>query len=370
MNIESSEFMEIITNIANGIIIDKSRRREGISKSRAVLDAYSEFSFNAREIAPTWYAKGAPRAISQNRRRLAARQRTQRSVLKRFFKAFAHWEISLASSELINRSMSEIFWRRTSDPDGPERSSKLLGVADEFGGPALRLLLLTGMHARMITVSEEIILLLRNGFSDGAYGRMRTLYELVIKIFFLCNNEPQAGGFDLAERFYVAARIGVDASELDEVDENILEKARAQWGDNFFKGENNWAAPGIGIPQKSRITFRDIENAVESSHLRQLYLECNSAVHAGADQIIKAFTPRRIIYQTRGRLDSAATACVGTACTGFLLMGTMEIMKRISVDTHHWDLPLEATAFLFNINVSVEEFNQTSHKLGNIPLLP
>ncbi|MEW9549684.1 DUF5677 domain-containing protein [Nonomuraea sp. NPDC050783] len=370
MNIESSEFMDIITGVANRIIADKNKSHEVISKGDAVLDAYSEFSFNARTLAPTWYAKGARRAIIQRRRRSAARQRTQQSVLKRFHKAFTHWELSLASSELISSSLSKTFWRRTFDPHGPERSSKLFGIAEEFGGPALRLLLLTGMQARMITLSEEIILLLRNGLSDGAYGRMRTLYELVVKTFFLCNNERQDGGFELTERFYVAARAGVDASELDELDTNILAQARAQWGDHFFKGENNWAAPGRGIPQKTRITFRDIEEAVESSHLRELYVACNSAVHAGSDQIIRAFVPRRIIYQTRGHLDPAATACIGLACTGFLLMGTMEILKRISVDTHTWDLPLEATAFLFDINVSIGEFTQASLKAGNIPLTP
>ncbi|MGI5485649.1 DUF5677 domain-containing protein [Microtetraspora malaysiensis] len=371
MSAEISEFLRVLTDIANQRIENKLRAEDEIDRGELILDAWFEYLRDPKSFAPARYARSTRQARRQNQKRAEARLHTQKSILKRFYGAFHSWELALASSELINHQLAKTFWARMADPRGPERTSSLLGISEEFGGPALRLLLLTGMQARMITISEEVLLLLRNGFHDGAYGRMRTLYELVIKAFFICNNEPTPGSFELAERYYVTGRMETGVTTLDAVDNDILREARLRWGEDFFRGENNWAAPGIGIPQRRRITFRDIEEAVEASFLRELYIECNAAVHAGARKIIEEFNPRlRNSYPTRGRLNKAANACIGLACAGFLKMGTMEILKRVAIDTEQYDLLLEATAFIEQIDDSIELFNQISREVGNIPLLP
>lgn len=54
----------------------------------------------------------------------------------------------------------------------------------------------TKLHARSCQITAEIILLLKNGFADGAHARWRTLHEIAVIAYFVAKH-----GNDLAERY-------------------------------------------------------------------------------------------------------------------------------------------------------------------------
>lgn len=77
--------------------------------------------------------------------------------------------------------------------DNLYESSESLGPeADNITFKALERL-----HARSCQVMAEIILLLRNGFADGAHARWRTLHELTIIALFISNH-----GDAVSERYF------------------------------------------------------------------------------------------------------------------------------------------------------------------------
>jgi hypothetical protein len=61
---------------------------------------------------------------------------------------------------------------------------------------------LTKLHARSCQITAEIMLLLSNGFADGAHARWRTLHEIAVSTYFIAKH-----GNDLAERYLCHAAV-------------------------------------------------------------------------------------------------------------------------------------------------------------------
>ena len=66
--------------------------------------------------------------------------------------------------------------------------------------------------------------------------------------------------------------------------------------------------------KKPRVAFRDLEDALKMDDLRHMYLECNTAVHAGANRIITRTDFRRAHpFATDAEVDLHSTGRIGQA---------------------------------------------------------
>jgi hypothetical protein len=161
-------------------------------------------------------------------------------------------------------------------------------------GSALRQVLLR-LHARAMTVTDEVLSLLSAGLASGALARWRTLHELAVTAAFVGEHgEPTAERY-LAHRAVTRYRHGLEYQRqlensgeppLSEADLEANKRARdtvvAQFGP-AFKHEYGWAADALG---KDRPTFREIEDAARHGHLRPYYQYASGRVHAGAHGLL------------------------------------------------------------------------------------
>jgi hypothetical protein len=149
---------------------------------------------------------------------------------------------------------------------------------------------LTRLHGRSVQVSQEIFILLKSGYADGAMARWRTLHEIaVVSCFISEKGEECAKGYldhQHIENYHSAKSHQEHAERLgferisDEEFGIILENSEEmikQYG-KIFKNEYGWAQPYIkskGIPY-----FIDIEKAVDLYFLRPFYQFACHNIHA------------------------------------------------------------------------------------------
>jgi len=148
---------------------------------------------------------------------------------------------------------------------------------------------LVRIHAKASTVAKEILLLLLNGFSDGAHARWRTLHELAVTAAFLSQYGNSAArqyiDHHAVEMFKAAreynrhySKFGAEEISPEEIAElecryNELIK---EYGSDF-RHDYGWASICLN---KNKPTFRDIEAAVEMDYSRLEYKEASANVHA------------------------------------------------------------------------------------------
>lgn len=151
--------------------------------------------------------------------------------------------------------------------------------------------LLVRLHARACQVTAEIIVLLENGFADGAMARWRTLYEISVVARVVAD-----GGEEVAVRYIDHAVIetksemetyagccdvlGYEPVSARERKRIIREHQEAtnKYG-SAFGTQYGWAAKHLGI---KRPTFKDLEQAAAKSHMRSHYKFACQNVHAGS----------------------------------------------------------------------------------------
>lgn len=149
---------------------------------------------------------------------------------------------------------------------------------------------MTHLHARGCQVFREVVLLLRNGYADGANARWRTLHELAVTALFI-----QQHGDDTAKRFLEHAqvenhkaaleyakwqqRLGVEPLDQEMIREFETERDRllAQYG-NVFDTPHGWAAGALN--RNDRFSIEALEVAIDLSHLRPYYRQASYGVHA------------------------------------------------------------------------------------------
>ena len=144
---------------------------------------------------------------------------------------------------------------------------------------------LRSIHARALLTSRECLLLLKNGYSDGAFSRWRTLYELsVIGALLFKKNDN-----DICQRYLDYFHIQAYKEEqlnrekghpshtedsfviLKENYDYVIEK----YGKEYAKGEYGWANKMLN----KNATFRDIEEAADMRNLRGYYKSSSMFVH-------------------------------------------------------------------------------------------
>lgn len=149
--------------------------------------------------------------------------------------------------------------------------------------------LLVRIHAKGVQVAQEILVLLKNGFADGAEARWRTLHELTVVSMFISEH-----GNKVAEQFinhesierYKGAKqhneyhVRLGAEEVSLEDMEYLEKEYSslieKYGKNY-KHDYGWASE---VLNKTSPTFRDIEASIELDHYRPYYKSASANIHA------------------------------------------------------------------------------------------
>jgi hypothetical protein len=148
------------------------------------------------------------------------------------------------------------------------------------------------LHARSLRVANEMLVLLREGYPDGALSRWRTLHELAVIATFLSANDKEVSERFLAHRGIVSykalrqheqyvPRSGMAPLAPGELDaaKQIRDALVQHYGKEF--GEDmGWAYPAI---QKARgINLLDLEEVTGLDHWRPRFKWASDDIHAGA----------------------------------------------------------------------------------------
>ncbi len=146
------------------------------------------------------------------------------------------------------------------------------------------------LHARSIQITEEVLVLMKNGYADGAIARWRTLYEISVIALFISKY-----GNDIAKRYKEYSNVEtykemktfieknpengfkkVPKKEVQRQEKNI-DDLKTKYGNDFI---NNYGWTNSVLVKGNR-TFEGIEIEVEKDHLRPFYKWACNAVHAG-----------------------------------------------------------------------------------------
>lgn len=154
------------------------------------------------------------------------------------------------------------------------------------------------LQGRSCLISNEILALLRAGFTDCAYARCRTLYETMVISSFLSDNGNETAKRYLdysivndlkeAEVFNKHAEIlgeeKINNTELLELS-NEVERLKEEYGDSFANGSGyNWAYKLLKS-EKDKITFTRLEDNIDLEHMRPFYKSASNNIHTGSSSL-------------------------------------------------------------------------------------
>lgn len=158
---------------------------------------------------------------------------------------------------------------------------------------------LSRLQCRACLLSNEILVLLRAGFPDGAYARCRTLYETMIISCFINEN-----GNETAKR-YLDYSIVNDLKKINnfnkynEIVENNLtnekeiielkkevSQLKTQYGETFTKGDYNWALNIIKLTKnQNQIKFWQIEAQMDFKNMKQFHKLASDSIHTSSSSL-------------------------------------------------------------------------------------
>ncbi len=204
----------------------------------------------------------------------------QRNIMKNFEDSlYKRWKVPLDLLECLIHITSESAEKhRTKFGKMPDAKSNL-----KFGA-------LLQIHARALQISNEIMVLLRSGYADGANSRWRSLHELAVISFFLGQNSNDVSKryleHEIVRKFKEAKDYNANCRKLgyppiSRKEFNLLrrEKERlcTKYVDDFEK-DYGWIPSSL----LRRRDFRALEDNVKLGKLHPYYnLACDS-VHGGS----------------------------------------------------------------------------------------
>jgi hypothetical protein len=174
------------------------------------------------------------------------------------------------------------------------------------------------LHVRACQVASEVIVLLENGYADGAMARWRTLHEIAIVAAIIVKFGP-----DIAERYvYFQIVESYKALEAYEKSHKALgfkpptkrqaaktRKDYANVSERFgkqFTKENGWAAHHLKVGAKERLTFERLEQEAGDAMMRSPYKMASYNVHA---------SPKGVYFKL-GSLKNSPTLLAGASNAG------------------------------------------------------
>lgn len=148
---------------------------------------------------------------------------------------------------------------------------------------------LKAIHARAIQISKECLLLLKNGYADGALARWRTIHELNVISRFLSQyyNEELIEMYldhgiveeykeELSYRKNPRTKQRYTDKAFNDMQRQFIE-LKKKYGVPFTKS-NGWA---YKVLKKENIYFSDIEVATDFIHMKSYYNTACSTIHSG-----------------------------------------------------------------------------------------
>lgn len=176
-----------------------------------------------------------------------------------------------------------------------EAGQGYLERTDKYSNDSIGQHVLLRIHAKANQIAKEILVLLRNGFADGAEARWRSLHELAVISNFIAEYGDESARkyilHDAIERYEVAkqhnqfhARNGEEKISSDEMRklENEYNELLTEFG-RSYRHEYGWAAKELG---SKRPTFRDLEAVVELEHYRASYKLASANIHGNSTGVL------------------------------------------------------------------------------------
>ena len=177
---------------------------------------------------------------------------------------------------------------RISLESGEEQINKLRKTTDNTNNFKQEALI--KIHARALQISNEILVLLKSGYADGANARWRSLHELAVISFFLLHHDNDVSKRYLEHRIiktfkeaegYRAyyKKLGYPPIEIKKFNKIKKEKEKiCKKYDDRFQDDYGWVPSSL---LKDR-HFRALEKLVKLDKLRPFYNFSSNSVHGGA----------------------------------------------------------------------------------------
>ena len=144
------------------------------------------------------------------------------------------------------------------------------------------------LHGKGVMTAREVLVLLRSGYSSGAFARWRTLHEVWVVFLVLADGERELS------RRYLVHDVVESLKGQEEYEENweVLghqppdwtaaerDEARAELAEEFgrtFLKDYGWAAP---LFNNKRPTFKELQERVEMDPWRHYYRLASHGTHA------------------------------------------------------------------------------------------
>ncbi|MEI2273074.1 DUF5677 domain-containing protein [Sphingobacterium sp. ML3W] len=153
---------------------------------------------------------------------------------------------------------------------------------------------LIAIHVRACQVANEILVLIKNGYADGAHARWRTLHELSVTFLYLYDSDYDVihmyNDYEIIEKYkkskeYKACEDILDLEKLEDEEWMELSIQRdeviVKYGKDFCESYG-WTMKDL---PKGRRNFRELEKYVGVENLRIIYSWANESVHAGVSGI-------------------------------------------------------------------------------------
>jgi hypothetical protein len=203
------------------------------------------------------------------------------------------------------------------------------------------------LHVRACQVTSEIIVLLENGYADGAMARWRTLHEITVVAAVIAKF-----GEELAERYVyyqiVESLSAVKAYERNHKDLGFKPPSKKQaakvrkdhakvlqrFGKKFGE-EYGWAAHHLKATDKERVTFARLEGEAGDAMMRSPYKMASYNVHASPKGVyfklgnLKGSPVLLAGASNAGLIEPAQNAAVSLAEITLLIIGDSPVFDDI-----------------------------------------
>lgn len=151
------------------------------------------------------------------------------------------------------------------------------------------------LQARACQIANEILVLLKSGYADGAHARWRTLHEISVigsfiqkygneaaeKYLLHSHIESYKAAILLQKHYHALGEEPLSQAEFDEIkhtrDELLLRFGKP------FDNKYGWASSIINLNNPS---FSDIEEIAQLNHIRPIYKLASNNVHAESKGIL------------------------------------------------------------------------------------
>ena len=253
---------------ALGANVDKFGRRLGGYIAHAMNEV-------AREVAPEIVTH-----IRKRRSRVLRRLRRERLDFQDAVQS--HWRLGLDALECEIEVAIETWFACDSR-----------GSAEDRGGRRIKQAV-GSLHSRGCQIANEVLVLLRNGYADGAHARWRSLHEVATVAWFI-----HSAGERTALRFIEHAVVNQAKQLRSELSAWPARKSDRHFNKVFqaatvevnklkkkygaaYAGDYGWAEMNLKSGKDKGPTFLDIEKHVGMDFLRPHYGLANLSVHASA----------------------------------------------------------------------------------------